>query len=204
MAQLEDAFRTRELFLVAHDAVGEDGLIAGMSDVGIRPSARSRYERLKKALPHEGDVEWFRDGSRRGQQTAARVFSEVEWTQQDQLAPRGMGAWEGRNWSDVRREDSVRAEAFWSQYGRSRAPGDSESLQQVHDRVSAFLVGMGHRTTWSQAVLVVPPEIVGVAACAVMEVPLNTVLRLAVDPLSITRLRHTWIGWQLGCLNSKP
>lgn len=204
MAELEDAFRRRDLYFIAHDGLGEDGLIAGLSEVGIRPSPRSRYERLRKAVPGDGDIEWYRDASRRGQQTAARVFSEAEWIEHDQLAPRAMGAWEGKTWGAVRESDSVRAEAFWSQYGRSKAPGESESLPEVHERVNAFLVGMGHRTTWSTAVVVAPPEIVAVAMCATMEVPLKTMLRFGVDPLSMSCLTHTWIGWQVSCLNSKP
>lgn len=204
MAELEDAFHRRELYLVAHDAVAQGDVIAGMSDVGIRASPRSHYDRLRKRLPHGGEVEWYRDASRRAAQTAARVFSEVDWAETDQIAPRQMGAWQGKTWSDVRQADSVRAEAFWSQFGRSKAPGESETLPDVYDRVNAFLVGMGHRTTWNEAVAVAPPEIIGVAVCAVLEVEMKTVLRFAVDPLSVTRLTHTWIGWQLGALNTKP
>lgn len=203
MADLQDAFRSRDLYLVCNDRVAEDGLIGGRSDVGIRPSSRSRYERLRKELTHEAEVEWFRDTSRRSQQTSARILAEAPWQDTEQLMPRAMGAWEGLTWEQVRARDAVRAESFWTRFEESRAPGESETLQAVRDRVDAFLTGMGHRTSWSRAVAVAPAEVIAVAACWALGVELRTTLRFTVEPLSVTRLTHSWIGWQLGCLNSK-
>ncbi len=202
MAELEQAFRSRDLYLVCHDSTAEEGLIAGRSDVGIRPSPRSRYDMLRKVLPTEEGVEWYRGDERRCQQTSARIFSEAGWEENDQLAARGMGAWEGMNWQDVRDKDSVRAEAFWSHYASTAAPGGGESLAQVSERMNAFLTGMGHRTVWSTAVVVCAPEVISAAVCSTLQVDLSAALRFNVDPLSVTRLSHNWIGWQIGCVNA--
>ena len=204
MADLEQAFRRRELFLVCHDGLGDEGMIAGRSDAGIRPSPRSRYDRLRKAVPTEPDVEWFRGPERRCQQTSARILAEVDWQESDQLAARAMSTWEGKTWQQIRESDSLRAEAFWSNFAERKAPTDGESLLQVRERVNAFLVGMGHRQTWTRAVAVCSPEVIGVAVCDTLGIDLNTVLRFNVDPLSVTRLTHNWIGWQVGCMNAIP
>lgn len=202
MAELEQAFRRRELYLICHDGLADDGMIAGGSDIGIRPSPRSHYDRLRKALPTEADVEWYRSPERRCQQTSARVFGEVDWEDSDQLAARAMGVWEGKTWRGVRDEDSVRAESFWSNYAVSKAPSGGESLVTVHERVNAFLTGMGHRTTWTEAVVVCAPEVIAAAVCDTLQVDLSAVLRFNVAPLSLTRLSHSWIGWQVRCVNA--
>ena len=201
MSVLDDAFRRRELWLVCPDALADDGMIPGRSDIGIRPSPRSRYDRMRKLLPSGADNEYFRAPSRRCQQTCARLSAEADWEESDQLVARAMGAWEGKTWRQVRDEDSVRAEAYWSNFAEAKAPSGGETLGDVRERVDAFLVGMGHRATWQQAVVVASPEVIGVAVASTLGVDLKSVLRFNVDPLSVTRLTHTWIGWQLGCLN---
>ena len=200
MADLETAFQRRELFLVCHDSLGDEGLIAGRSAVGIRSSSRRKYEFLRSMISTGGQVEYYACESRRIRQTAARVQSEVEWELVGSLLPRSMGAWEERLWADVREKDSVRAEAFWSSYETNAAPG-GERLPEVAERAQTFLTGLGNRNTWTQAVAVTSAEVIGSLVCSVLAQELKMMLRFDVDPLSVTRLTHTWIGWQVSSLN---
>ena len=201
MAELEAAFHRRELYLVSHDALGDDGLIAGRSEAGIRSSSRRKYEFVQALLPAGDEVEYYAAECRRIQQTAARVRSEAGWEYVESLLPRAMGAWEEQTWATVREKDSVRAEAFWSRYESAAAPGGGEPLAAVAERSGAFLTGLGNRTNWTKAVAVTSPEIIGCLVCDCLGVNLKTMLRFDVDPLSVTRLTHTWIGWQVGSLN---
>lgn len=202
MPDLETAFRRREIYFICHDVIAEEGLIAGQSDVGIRPSPRSKYDAVRRALSQFDGVEWYRGPERRCQQTAARILGEVEWEESNQIAARQMGAWQGKTWKDIRKADSVRAEAFWSNYASAAAPGDGESVEVLRNRANAFLVGMGHRDVWNTAVAVCAPETVAAVVCDALQVDMTTSLRFNVDPLSITRLSHSWIGWQVDCVNA--
>ncbi len=204
MADLETAFQRRDLYLVCHDALGDDGMIAGRSEVGIRSSARSKYEFVRTMLPNGGELEYYACGSRRIQQTAARIRSEVEWESVNSLLPRGMGKWEERTWSEVRETDAVRAEAFWSSYESQAAPGGGEPLSDVAERAQHLLTGLGNRASWTKVVACTSAEVIGCMVCSILGDDLKTMLRFDVDPLSITRLTHTWIGWQLGSLNITP
>jgi broad specificity phosphatase PhoE len=201
MADIETAFQRRDLYLVCHDSLGDDGLIAGRSEVGIRSSARRKYDFVRSMIPTGGEVEHYACEIRRVQQTAARVRSEVEWEFVESLLPRGMGAWEEKTWSDVRETDSVRAEAFWSSYETQAAPGSGEPLPEVAERAQNLLTGLGNRTSWTKAVAVTSAEVIGCLVCNALGQELKMMLRFDVDPLSITRLTHTWIGWQLSSLN---
>ena len=201
MAELEAAFQRRELYLVSHDSLGDDGMIAGRSDLGIRSSSRRKYEFVQAMLPSGGEVEHYYSECRRIQQTAARIRSEADWEFVESLLPRAMGAWEGKAWATIREKDSVRAEAFWSRYDTAAAPGGGEPLPDVAERSSALLTGLGNRTNWTKAVAVTSPEVIGCLVCECLGTNLKTMLRFDVDPLSITRLTHTWIGWQVGALN---
>jgi broad specificity phosphatase PhoE len=159
---------------------------------------------MRKLLTMDRDVEWYRDTTRRAHQTSARIFAEVPWQESEQLAPRAMGAWEGKTWEQIRRADAVRAEAFWNRFEDSSAPGESETLGAVLERTEAFLTGMGHRTSWECAVVVAAPEVIAVAVCSVLGIDLRSTLKFGIDPLTVTSMQHSWIGWQLGCLNCKP
>lgn len=201
MTDLEDALRHRCLHLVCHDDLPQERLIAGRSDVAIRPAPRRRYDQLRRLLPD--DAERHTAAVRRCLQTCARIRPDVDWTEQEGLDGRRHGEWEGRTWDDVRVEDPVRCEQFWSDYARATAPG-GESLGDVAERVDSFLLGLRNRDGWTDVVAVTHPEVIRVAVCRVLQIPLNNALRLRVDPLSVTRLSRTWTGWQIDGLNLQP
>jgi|ETNmetMinimDraft_30_1059905.scaffolds.fasta_scaffold55783_2 broad specificity phosphatase PhoE len=203
MGDVINPLQKRDLWFVCHDALQDERLISGALDLAVRPSPRSRYDRLRKALP-EGEVLRFMTPTRRCHQTAARLAAEFEWEETDQLRARAMGAWEGSTWTQIREDDPVRAEAFWTAYGHGRAPGGGESLGDVRERLGGFLTGLTNRTDWTTAIVITHPEVVRVAVCDTIEADLNNALRLTVDPLSVTRLSHTWVGWQVEATNLVP
>jgi alpha-ribazole phosphatase len=201
MSELEDVLRTRSLWLVCHDHLPDDRLIAGRSDVAIRPSPRTRYDRLRKLLPEDG--ERHTSTVRRCHQTCARLRPDLEWTPQELLLGRDHGDWEGQTWDDVRSADPIRCESFWSDYARATAP-HGESLGAVAERVDAFLLGLRNRDEWTHLVAVTHPEVIRALVCRVLQIPLNNALRLRVDPLSVTHLSRSWSGWQVDGLNHLP
>ena len=203
MTELSSALRSRTLWLVCHDGVAKQGVVAGRSNAAIRPSTRARYERLLKALPSGEGVEFVRSLVRRAQQSCARLDHAAKWEEMANLTARDHGDWTEKTWDEIRREDPVRCEAFWNEYGRAAAPR-GETLSAVHERADAFLQGLANRDDWSDVVAVTHPEVVHVCIAHVLQIPLNNVLRIRVDPLSVTRLSRDWMSWQLHGLNQTP
>lgn len=204
MTDLEDAFRPRKVWFVCCDELAEERVIAGRADLAIRPAARARYERLRKALPETGEVEFHRAPVRRAQQTAARLRPDLDWGVSEQLAPRAMGAWEGKTWDELRRSDSVRVESFWADFVARAAPGGGEALTEVGGRAESFLTGLTNRPGWSSAVVIASPDVIAAVACTILDVDLKTTRHFDVDPLSVTTATHSWLGWHLTSLNEHP
>lgn len=205
MADLTDPLRTRRVYLISEDRLaGEDGLIAGRSDdIGIRASARAAYERMRDALPPADESLCLRSPVRRAQQTANRIAAEVEWEESEALLPRDYGSWTGETWEKVRTTDPGRTEAFWNDYARGRAPG-GESLHDVYERAGLMLTELGNRARWDHAIVVTHPDVIRAIVLHVLEAPLKTATRVHVEPVSMTRLSHGWMGWTLDSLNHTP
>ena len=199
-----DVFRRRVVWFVCHDEVAEDRVIAGRSDLAIRPTARSVYDRLRRVVPETGDLEFYRAPVKRCSQTASRLRADVTWEVHELLAPRAMGAWEGRTWDDLRASDAPRVEHFWSDFVERSAPGGGEPLNEVGARVESLLRGRTTRPAWTDAVVVASADAIAAAVCRVLDVELHTSRYFDIDALSVTTLVHTWLGWRLGSLNSQP
>lgn len=53
------------------------------------------------------------------------------------LREQHMGAWDGRTWEDLTREDPAGTSAWWGDYVHARAPG-GESFGELYDRVGTW------------------------------------------------------------------
>lgn len=200
---MSDLLGTRHLYLVCRDRIADDNVVPGRSDIAIRPSTRSTYERLRRLLPEPEGALLMSSPLRRCHQTGARLFANLQWEESEHLLPRAFGTWEGKTWAQIRQEDPIRAESFWSDFANSRPPG-GESLRDVAERVDIFVTGLLNREGWSQAILLTHPDIIRIAASFVLETPLKNALRVVAEPLSVTHLSHSWMGWQLESLNVRP
>jgi broad specificity phosphatase PhoE len=192
----------RDVWLVCRDTPADDALVTGGRDVAIHPSPRQIYERLRRRLPAPGEADFWCSPARRAQQTASRLLPEARWESHEAISPRLFGRWEGLHWDDIRARDSVHAEAFWREYGTPAPPG-GESMQAVQDRWRLLAQMLQNRQDWQQAVLVTHPDIIRTALCHVLDCRLTQAGRLAVSPLSITRLSFSFVGWRLEEFNAR-
>lgn len=204
MSDAPQALQSRHVWWIARDRIGDEQLIAGASDVAIRPSAHTSYEALREYLPAGPDLLTFVSPARRAQQTAARLLPNESWQPDDLLGPRRFGAWDGLTWSQVRSEDPKRCETYWNEHAVPRPPGDAESMRDVAERVDAWVTALLHRERWRHAVVVGHAELIRAVLCNVVEMPLKNALRVAVDPLSVTHVSHSWMGWQVHTVNRRP
>ena len=200
MSDFSPALASRRVWLVAQDYLHDDYVIAGGQDYAIRPSARSQYEKIRRLIPDAETATLIASPLRRAQQTAARVVPNAVWEPAEQLAAQRFGDWEGKTWAQVRESDPGRCEAFWNEFARERPPG-GESLSDVAERVEYFMVGLVNRLRWDRAVIVTHPEVIRVIVCQTLDIKLRHALRLSIEPLSLTQVSHTWLGWQLDSMN---
>jgi len=201
MTEIADPLNTRRIFLVCRDQLGDELRITGREDAAIRSSSRTRYETLRRRLPEPSPSTWLvRAPSRQVQQTASRIFPDATWEENEHLAERDYGLWQGRRWEEVRNEQPRKCEHFWTNYAGSRPP-DGESVDDVLYRIEIFVTSALHRDDWRDLVVITHPELTRLFICAAIQLEPKHALRVGVEPLGLTRLSHTWMGWQLECLN---
>jgi broad specificity phosphatase PhoE len=202
MTEITDALTARRVWIVVRDQPSEDGILLGNMDVAIRPSSRQVYERLRRLLPESTGTVFHASPSRRAQQTASRLYPEVQWSRADSLGPRLYGAWQGLTWQEVRRRDAVRAESFWRDSGSPRPP-DGESMDDIAERWSGFSTGLVNQTDWSQAVLMTHPEVARAAICSVLDLKLAHATRIHIEPLTVVGFSWSFLGWRLDELHTR-
>ena len=87
---MQDAFAslmTRRVWLVAHDHLHDEYLIAGTQQVAIRPSPRTLYEKVRLVTPEAESALLLASPTRRAQQTAARLIPNAIWESLETLSP---------------------------------------------------------------------------------------------------------------------
>ncbi len=206
MSDLAQALQHRHLWVICRDTPADDDILLGDADTAIRPAPRPTYDRVRKRLPDTGQaagVQWYVSPARRAHQTASRLVPEARWEAQEHVGPRLWGHWQGLDWPTIRSRDALRVEAFWSDYGQARPP-EGESLADVIERWHLFATALTHQADWKQAVVVTHPDVIRAAVCHVLDLKPANASRIAVHPLSITRLSASFVGWKLDELNVHP
>jgi alpha-ribazole phosphatase len=103
------------------------------------------------------------------------------------LREQSFGAWEGRAWSDLQREDPAGVAEVWRAYAVRAAPG-GETLAEVQQRAIAAVEdaarGLGRD---ERLLLVTHAGVIRALACAWMGVPLDQALRWSPSHLGCAR-----------------
>lgn len=203
MTDTNNALLVQHFWLVCRDDLSEDDRIPGRGDVTIRASARSRYDRLRKALPNPENAELHRGDVLRAKQTGTRLFPNRDWQLSEHLLPRDFGSWEGMTWDQVRKNDPLKNEVFWNDPVAGSAP-NGETLAEVRERLGLFCTSMTNQSDWSEAIVLLDPGMIRLLVSHVLDIPLKNLPRLGVEPLSVTHISHSWFGWSLVGFNLVP
>ncbi len=165
-----------------------------MNDKGIAQTAALR-ERLKDA----GVAAVFSSPIRRALETAeaiacGRVIIEPA------LSEVNFGEWEGRTFSELHRVESWKR--FNTFRSATRVPG-GEMMIEVQARVVGLLERLSGQYGEQVIALVSHADVIRCVLCHYLGMPLDFLLRLAIEPASITTLRISEWGAELLGLNSR-
>lgn len=195
-------------WLIRHAPVSNpDGLIYGASDPAADVGDAEALAVLAAALPP--DALWLCTPRRRTRQTAVALRPAVAGTllEEPDLAEQDFGAWEGLSHDDAAARFPEEARRFW-RAPATEAPPDGESFAAVMARVAGAVRRRTAASGGRDLVAVVHGGTVRAALALALDLTPAASLRVAVAPLSLTRIDH--IGglengeeaWAVGAVNT--
>jgi broad specificity phosphatase PhoE/nicotinamide riboside kinase len=119
------------------------------------------------------------------------------------LREQHLGAWQGRTWEEVTRDDLERVRAYWSDYATTRPTG-GESLADVAARVAAWWHDVERGGTGDRIVVVTHVGVIRVLLSTWLETPLSSALRWAPATASHTHVLLSDAGAVLQTFGERP
>jgi len=119
------------------------------------------------------------------------------------LREQSMGAWEGRTWEQLTREDPAGVTAWWDGYATARAPG-GESLADLAARVEELWRELLAGDPGRRVVLVTHIGVIRALLCRLLGLPLGEALRFAPAAASHTALELAAAGAVLLACGERP
>lgn len=180
------------LWLIRHAPVaGAEGVIHG-DDAPADTRDTAKLATLRARLP-DGAASFASPASRTLATAAAlglQPTAEVSFREQD------FGDWTGRRHDDLAREPGVAYRDFWNAPAGSRPPGGESFAEQI------ARVGQGlAKLPAGDVILVVHSGTVRAALSIALDLPPESALRFAIDPLSLTRIDRIAGGWRVVGVN---
>jgi alpha-ribazole phosphatase len=167
------------LWLIRHAPVaGAAGVIHG-DDAPADTSDTARFAALRARLP-DGAASFASPAIRTLATAAAlrlRPTTEASFREQD------FGEWTGRRHEDLARELGAAYRDFWNAPASSKPPGGESFAEQIV-RVREGLA----KLPGGDVILVVHSGTVRAALAIALDLPPESALRFAIDPLSLTRI----------------
>lgn len=190
--------------LIRHAAVeGMEEKISGRLDGGsLTPRGREQARRLARLLAGERIGAVYSSPRERARETA-RLMAEAlggEVLTAPELDEIDYGEWSGRTIEEL--EPIPRWRAFNSIRSVTRIPG-GESMIEAQARVVSFLEGACARYPADSVALVSHAEIVRAALAYCLGAPIDLMLRLAIDPASVSIVAIGERGPIVECVNQR-
>lgn len=181
----------------AHADVGHrlSGRLPGLQ---LGETGRAQATALAERLAHERVDAVLSSPLERTVQTAEAIAGRhgLAVGIADALIEIDFGAWTGRTFAELD------GQPLWSTWnvarGGAQAPG-GERMAEAQARIVAYLEARAERTPDDTVAIVTHCDMIRAAVCHVLGIPLDHLLRLAVDPASVTRVT---MGRHGGCVLS--
>lgn len=175
---------TQQLILVRHGETLHNaaGIAQGWQDSELSDKGRSQVQKLAKRLASYGVDTLYSSPLNRARATAQAISDEIGLpiTILDDLREMNYGAWEGKNFLEVRKNDEAIFKR-WIAEDDFPCP-EGESHQDVLARMKRAFEAV---STAARPVIVAHGTAIRVGATALLNVPLGTVRHLAQDNASI-------------------
>ncbi len=152
------------------------------------PIPPALVEGLRRALPKR--ALWIVSGWARTRITA-RALNHAPPLTVPELAEQNFGLWTGRTHDDLALNDAQAHADFWADPGTNAPPG-GESFANQCVRVASAIDQLNAEHAGLDLVAVVHAGVIRAAVAHALDLSPDRALRLAIDPLSLTRI--DWIG----------
>jgi alpha-ribazole phosphatase len=180
------------LWLIRHAPVARAAGVIHGDDAPADTSDTARFAALRARLP-DGAASFASPAIRTLATAAAlglRPAAEANFREQD------FGDWTGRRHDDLAREPGAAYRDFWNAPATGKPPGGESFAEQIA-RVSEGLAEL----PGGDVVLVVHSGTVRAALAIALDLPAESALRFAIDPLSLTRIDRLANGWRVVGVN---
>jgi broad specificity phosphatase PhoE len=194
------------LLLIRHGSTDMLGsvLCGRMPGVGLSAAGQQEARALADSLRRRESLHAVVSSPlQRARETAEIIAApqQVKVTVDDRLQEVEFGEWTGKTFAELSDHQS------WRAYNQSRmlhhAPG-GESFFQVQARAMEFLNHVFDRGDGMVVAAVTHSDFVRALLTACLGMPLDYLLRLTVDPASVTELLCFADGIQVQCVNWRP
>ncbi|KAA0681812.1 histidine phosphatase family protein [Roseomonas genomospecies 6] len=194
-------------WLIRHAPVpNPDKLIYGRSDLPADTGDVAALAELAARLPPQ--AVWVTSHLRRTRQTAAALRlpgSDMALIERD-LAEQDFGRWEGLSHGAVAETQPEEARRFWTDPAAEAPPG-GESFAAVMQRVAGAVARLTEAHAGRDIVAVIHGGPIRAALALALDLTPQAALRLAVAPLSLSRIDHYGGGeegdsWSVAALNA--
>jgi alpha-ribazole phosphatase len=183
------------LLLVRHGETlwNHEGRLQGQTDVELSPFGREQAMRLRDRLTIEHLATAYSSDLRRCWDTASIALDgrDVPLQAEPALREIHLGAWQGRTWEELRREDPAQR-AYVEADTAHRAPPGGETRGDVQRRIVASVLGIAARHTEATVLVVSHGGALRALLCWALAADLLASRRIELDNcgLSILHLRR--------------
>ncbi len=199
------------IHLVRHGvAAGAEGRCIGRTDLPLAPGADAALIRLAAAWPAPRPPRLVSSDLRRARESAALLaaaWGRAEPVPADsRLAEMDFGAWDGRTWADLERDDGPALGAWMAAWQDARTPG-GEGFGDVIARAAAWLadaVAAARADGAGELVAVAHAGSIRALLVHALDLPRGSAFRVRVDHARVTTLRVAGGGIELLRANAGP
>lgn len=187
-------------WLIRHAPVPDPlGRISGQLDVACDTSDQDDIDALRRRLPVGAVL--VESGLSRCRQTAAALGLNDPRIEPD-LMEQNFGTWQGQSWLQLDQAKEPGLEDFWHNPAYATPPG-GESFADQCRRVARCLDRLNQDHAGRDIIAVIHAGSIRAAIAHALGLPADNALRLAVHPLSLSRLDHLGTDWRVECMNVK-
>ncbi|GAB1257297.1 alpha-ribazole phosphatase [Aurantivibrio plasticivorans] len=181
---------TTQIDLLRHGECEGGEIFRGSTDVALSPEGLARMQRHADTVNEEWES-IFTSPLIRCRHFAETIADKlnVPISVDERLREMHFGEWEGQVVTDIFQNDRERMSA-WGKDPESNPPPGGEPLNEVHQRVSAFLSDIQETQKGRKVLVVTHGGVIRVALSQVLSMPLIALNKFEVPYACVSRVAH--------------